>query len=81
MRQAVISAPDAAAAGVAARSFHVMSPSNALNTVVQINTGTDSVAHPKPASSTSVPANGSTASKISFDCQGSLSWATLHRIR
>jgi hypothetical protein len=28
-----------------------------------------------------VPANGSTASKISFDCQGSLSWATLHRIR
>jgi hypothetical protein len=73
MRLVVITAPATAAAGVAARSFHVTSPSNALNPAVQTTTAADSVAHPKHESSTSVPANGSTASNTIFDCQASFS--------
>jgi hypothetical protein len=45
MRLAVMAAPVAAAAGVAARSFQVTIPSNALNPTVQITTGADRAAH------------------------------------
>ncbi len=69
----MINAPEAAAIGVAARSFHVISPSNALSAVVQITTATDTVAHPKHESSTPVPTHGNTASNTSLDCHPSFS--------
>ncbi len=46
IRLAVIAAPVAAAAGVAARNFHVTSPSNALSPAVEVNTAADTAAHP-----------------------------------
>ncbi len=46
MRLAAIMAPAAAPAGVAARSFHVISPSNPLSPAVQIATAADRAAHP-----------------------------------
>jgi hypothetical protein len=73
IRLAVINAPVAAAAGVAARSFHMISASNALNPSDQITTAADSVAHSKHESSTPVPAKGSTASNTIFDCHDSFS--------
>lgn len=79
MRLAVISVPVAAAQGVAARSFQITSPSSALNPSVQVSTEDDCRAHPAQASTTSVPAKGSTTSNTSFDCQPSVSSATLHR--
>ena len=73
-------APVTAAAGVAARSFQVTSPSNALRPMVQMATGAACAAHQWQSSTTSAPANGSTASNTSFDCQVSLFSVTLHRI-
>jgi hypothetical protein len=80
MRLAVMVAPVAAAAGVAALSLQVTNPSNALSPTAQIATEADWAAHEKHASSTFVPVKGSTASNTSFDCQASFSGATLHRI-
>ena len=76
----MISVPVTAAAGVAARSFHVTSPSKTLRPMVQMATGAACEAHQLQSSTTSVPAKGSTASNTSFDCQVSLFSATLHRI-
>ena len=73
MRLAAMVAPVAAAAGVAARSHQVTSPSNALSPTAQIATGADWAVREKQANSTSVPAKGSTASNTSLDCQASFS--------
>src|SRR5208283_5183764 len=80
MRLAVISMPVSAAAGVAARSLQVTSPSKMLRPMVQMATGAACEAHQLQSSTTSVPAKGNTASNTSLDCQVSLFSATLHRI-
>ena len=73
MRLAVISAPVAAAAGVAARSFQVISPSSALSPRVQITTA-GGFRRPPDAGKHHIGARKRQhRSSTSFDCQASLS--------
>lgn len=81
IRLAVMVAPVAAAPSVAARARHVISPSNALRPMVQRAVRGSRARYQELSKNAFTAANGSTASRMSLDCQPRLVCLTPHRNR